>query len=122
MIHQQADSRVLGVHVTIKGYSAEFTQKMVDAVTVGLEPLGSSGRSATIYFIDKRNGVGLTDAFANPSRFLAALDEMFGLGAKILELSIAKAVANAFGLQTAPTSLVIAVKESARQYKASGSR
>jgi hypothetical protein len=112
----------LGVHVTIKGHSAEFTQKMVDAVTAGLEPLGSSGRSATIYFIEKRNGVGLTDAFTNPGRFLAALDEMFGLGAKILELSIVKAVADAFGLRTAPASLDTAVKEAARQYKASRSK
>src|ERR1700687_4036887 len=107
------------VHVSIKGFSAEFTQKMVDAVTQWLAPLGNSGRSATIYFIEKKNGVRLTDAFTNPNRFLGALNEMFGLGAKILEPSIVKAIAEAFGLESTPISLDLAIKGAVRQYKSS---
>jgi hypothetical protein len=107
------------VHLPPKGLDDDFTRRMVEAITVGLEPLGNSGRSATIYFIQEKNGVGLTVAFTNPGLFLATLTEMFGLGARILELSIAKAISVAFGLEPAPTSLDFAVKGAVRQYKPS---
>jgi hypothetical protein len=119
MTAQRVEQLAGVVQVSIKGFSAEFTKKMVDAVTIGLEPLGNSGRSATLYFLEKKNGVRLTDAFTNPSRFLATLTEMFGLGAKILEVSISKAIAFAFGLESTPATLDIAVKGAVRQFKSS---
>jgi hypothetical protein len=121
MTAQRVVQLARGVHVSIRGFPPEFTQKMVDAVTIGLEPLGNSGRSSMIYFMEKKDGVRLTDAFTNSNRFLATLTEMFGLGAKILELSIAKAIAAAFGLEPTPTSLELAVKGAIRQYKVSQS-
>jgi hypothetical protein len=111
----EADSRV--VRLPVKGSAADFAQKMADAVARGLEPLGASGKLATLYFIEKKHGLMLTESFTDPDRFISALTAMYGRGTQILEISIVKEIVLAFGLSTTPTSFQSAVKEAARQYK-----
>ena len=111
-------SRRLGrvVHASFKAFPPDFTQKMVDAVSRGLSPLGESGREASLYFVEKRYNVRVTDALANPRRFLSVLAEMFGLGARLLESSIIDEITATFALPARPVSLSVAVREAGRKH------
>jgi hypothetical protein len=110
------------VHASFKAFPPDFTQKMVDAVTRGLSPMGDSGREASLYFLEKRYNVRVTDVLANPKRFLSVLTKMFGQGAQLLESSIIDDITATFALPARPASLSVAVREAGRKYTAARKR
>lgn len=106
------------VFVTFTAPPQDFTQKMVDAITKGLSPLGDAGIASTIYFLGKDHGVRLSDAFVRPNHFLTGLVGMFGLGAPYLESCIIEQITTKFDLPARPVSLSVAAKEAGRAFMA----
>lgn len=91
-----------------------IVEMMNGAVLRGLSPLGESGTQAVVYFMDKREGVSLQDAFERPDRFASALTNLFGSGGKVLERTIIDDVARTFALTERPDSLALTM-EAVRQ-------
>lgn len=103
------------VRVYFKAYSAGFLQKIIDAVTRGLSPLGQSGTETIEHLLDTRSEVRLSEAVTRPEDFLRVLTRLFGSGAQILESLIVDEIVAEFKLQQRPSSLAQAIEEAARK-------
>lgn len=58
---------------------------VLDIVDEALEPLGETSKRVIFWHLENRYNVSRRDIPHKPEEFLAALREMFGAGAKILE-------------------------------------
>jgi hypothetical protein len=62
--------------------------RLVECVRGGLAMVGQTSSQVIIYHLEREKGVALDDVPDEPGRFVVALSEMFGEGAKPIFLSI----------------------------------
>lgn len=79
--------------------SKRFSSTLLEAVDEGLLILGNENvRRATYYHIEKRHGVKREDIPDKLENFHKALEDLFGVGVKIIERRIARNIYDKLGL------------------------
>jgi len=76
----------------------DFDKFFIEAVDEGLNSLGESGRQMIFFHLENSYSSKKHDIPRKPEAFAAALEEIFGEGALILEKLIAKSLYSKLGL------------------------
>lgn len=70
--------------------SHDFKELLLEAVDAALSPLGDSSKQAIYFYLEKNFTVKKQDIPNKIEEFTNAIEEIFGYGAKILEVEIMK--------------------------------
>ena len=76
----------------------DFDKFFIEAVDEGLNSLGEGGRQMIFFHLENSYSIKKHDIPKKPETFAAALEEIFGEGALILEKLIAKSLYSKLGL------------------------
>jgi hypothetical protein len=68
----------------------DFKELLLEAVDTALSSLGNSSKQAIYFYLEKNFTVKKQDIPNKIEEFITAIEEMFGHGAKILEIEIMK--------------------------------
>jgi len=71
---------------------------LYEAMEHGLSHMGEDFAQVTFYNLDRRYSLGRLEILKEPERFIRALRDMFGEGAKIIESFIKQAICTEIGL------------------------
>ncbi len=71
-------------------YSEEFERLLIDAIDESLSSLGQSAKQAIYYHLDKSFKIKKAEIPLKIEEFTIALEEIFGDGAKLLEIQMMK--------------------------------
>ena len=70
--------------------SHDFKELLLEAVDTALSSLGNSSKQAIYFYLEKNFTVKKQDIPNKIEEFITAIEEIFGHGAKILEIEIMK--------------------------------
>jgi len=87
---QQCDSRVVSVQEELASSDCGFENVLLKAIDEGLSLLGDSSKWAVYFYLEKSFGIRKADIPSKIEEFVDAIEEIFGYGAKYLEIQIMK--------------------------------
>jgi len=95
------EAKVMTVSIFESRYTCDFEKLLLEAVDAALSSLGDSSKQAIYFHLEKNFTMKKQDIPNNIEEFTKAIEEIFGHGAKILELQMMKhlyeKVGNDFG-------------------------
>jgi len=86
----QEEAKLMAVSISESQRSCDFKELLLEAVDAALSPLGDSSKQAIYFYLEKNFAVKKQDIPNKIEEFTSAIEEIFGLGAKILEIEIMK--------------------------------
>jgi len=87
-LQEEVKSRMLSFLKSLG--SCNFEELLLEAVDAALSPLGDSSKQAIYFYLETKFTVKKQDIPNKIEQFTNAIEEMFGYGAKILEIEIIK--------------------------------
>jgi len=87
---QQCNSGVVSVQEELASSDCGFEKVLLEAIDEGLSMLGESSKRAVYFYLEKSFGIRKVDIPSKIEEFVNAIEEIFGCGAKYLEIQIMK--------------------------------
>jgi hypothetical protein len=86
----QEEAKSMRLSILESQCSHDFKELLLEAVDAALSSLGDSSKQAIYFYLEKNFTVKKQDIPNKVKEFANAIEEMFGYGAKILEVEIMK--------------------------------
>lgn len=86
-------------------------QRVLECVDRGLASLGESSRQAIYWHFERSFGLTREEILRDPQEFKRVLEEMFGIGARVLERLIVMEIRSEFKLPSKVESFEQAIKK-----------
>ena len=87
---QQCNSRVVSAPEELVSHDSSFEEVLLEAIDEGLSLLGESSKRAVYFYLERSFGIRKVDIPSKIEEFVDAIEEIFGCGAKYLEIQMMK--------------------------------